>query len=118
MDSSNPVLQKLAAQYSTVPDTVGLFQGQGLTLTAPQSCGSSSMQSVLQAGLAAGGVPASVNPAGSLYSHGTYGLTLAAPNSLQCAPGCLGFSPDPRSVKPLYSQDSYKLENVYSRGMY
>jgi hypothetical protein len=126
MDYSDPALLKLAAKYTTVPDTTGLFQGPGFTMSPPQAgCGGqNSLQAVFQAGLAAGRVPAGLNPSGMLYSHGTYGLTLEAPNSAQCSLGCIATNPDPRNrtVKPLYAPSVYKLDNMPTinnvRGMY
>lgn len=120
----DPSLIKLAAKYTRIPNDLGMFQGPGFTMAPPQPGCQGSMQATLQAGLAAGRVPASYNPAGQLYSRGSSGLTLEAPNSSQCDPGCLGINSDPRNprVKPLYTAHTYKLAYAptasTARGMY
>lgn len=107
----DPSLLSLAAKYSPVPNDLGMFQGHGFTMAAPGPGCTGSMTATLKAGLSAGRVPANLNPSGQLYSHGVQGLTLEAPNSSACDPGCFGINPDPRNlrVKPLYVPHTYKL---------
>lgn len=120
----DPSLIKLAAKYTRIPNDLGMFQGPGFTMAPPQPGCQGSVQATLQAGLAAGRVSASYNPSGQLYSRGSSGLTLEAPNSLQCDPGCVNIHPDPRNprVKPLYTAHTYQLAYAptasTARGMY
>lgn len=102
-------LNELAGRYARFPNDLGLFQGPGYTFPAPDPNCVNSKAAILQAGLAEGRVPASMNPSGQLYTKGTQGLTLAAPNSTNCDPGCHGLHADPRNrtVKPLYAPHVY-----------
>lgn len=127
-ETSDQALLKLAAKYTQVPNNLAIFVGPGFTMAAPSQAPGcqNTMAATLQAGLAAGGVPASLNPSGQLYSRGLMGLTLESPFSSSCDPGCFYTHPDPRNaiVKPLYTGYSYKLPESSmptantARGMY